>query len=80
MLTTHHGDAYVIPRMPAKMRERIGELAKENMRSMNSEIVFRLAQALGFQGVTAAGSGPGKADPAAVSETTLPGVAPINAN
>lgn len=67
--------SYVVPRLaeqisarlPAGMRQELADRAASNGRSMNSEIVMIFAQALGFQGATAAGPILADARPAAVS-------------
>lgn len=45
MSTSRDADKFVV-RMPEGMREQIAEVARENHRSMNSEIVMRIQQSL----------------------------------
>ncbi|MDP4022949.1 Arc family DNA-binding protein [Methylobacterium sp. NEAU 140] len=56
-------------RLPGGMRSRIAERAKVNMRSMNSEIVMIIANALGDEGPPATGTS-FPAHPAAGSDDT----------
>ena len=42
-LASRGGDPFIV-RLPDGLRARIKEKAKENLRSMNSEIVFQLSQ------------------------------------
>jgi hypothetical protein len=54
-------------RLPEGMRSRIKHHARQNLRSMNSEIVLMISSALSQKGSTAAGVSLAT-DPAAVSE------------
>lgn len=66
-------------RFPDGMKPILAARAKTNVRSINGEIISILTEALGFQGATAAGLGPRKANPAAVSDASaLPGAASTN--
>ena len=38
------GDDQFLVRLPGELRERIKSKAKENLRSMNSEIIFQLSR------------------------------------
>ena len=61
-------------RMPDGMRALLAERARENFRSMNSEIVMILANALGDESKAATGEKFGDRAPAAVNHSTaLPG-------
>ncbi|WP_238179419.1 Arc family DNA-binding protein [Methylobacterium dankookense] len=80
MSTRTHGgavsreDPHFRLRLPEDIRQKVKISAERNRRSMTGEIVFHLANALGDESKPAAGHGPGKANPAAVThDTALPG-------
>lgn len=49
MLVPSRGSDQFNVRLPPGLREKISDLAKNNMRSMNSEIVFHLEKAVRSQ-------------------------------
>ncbi len=65
-------DQFVV-RMPDGMRSRLAERAKNNMRSMNSEAVMILADALSSESKTTTGVQFGDPSPAAAHEATRKG-------
>ena len=49
MLVPSRGSDQFNVRLPPGLRQKISELARTNMRSMNSEIVFHLEKAIALQ-------------------------------
>lgn len=51
---SRNADKFVV-RLPDGMRERIAEIAKNNHRSMNSEVIFRLGESIAADDPAVAG-------------------------